>query len=277
MRQKILIGGTIILLAGIWLLWFVGGKALDKKMASALPEKIAQIDTDQDGLADWEEVLWQTDKNNPDTDGDGTSDGEEITASRDPKKAGPDDTITNPADRVNALTRNAIADKDTPLISDPSVQTSSVDLYRLDNVKIASDETKATITKYRDEFRQALRTYMEKMALNSADEVELLVNFVEKNDVKSLSELNASKNNHQELLNTLIRMEVPKSAAIIHLAILNSLKQAMMIISQMTQVTTEPLLAMKNSLLLHQQRGDWYTEMIPLNNYFLTQGINMNP
>ena len=87
MRQKILIGGTIILLAGIWLLWFVGGKALDKKMASALPEKIAQIDTDQDGLADWEEVLWQTDKNNPDTDGDGTSDGEEITASRDPKKA----------------------------------------------------------------------------------------------------------------------------------------------------------------------------------------------
>jgi len=276
-RKKILIGGGIILVAGIWLLWFLGGKALDKKMASALPEKIAQIDTDKDGLADWEEVLWKTNKNNSDTDGDGTSDSAEIAAGRDPKKAGPDDAITNPADRVNALARNAISGKNEPLVSDPATQTGSENFFRLDNIKVASNETKATITKYRDGIRQALGTYTIKMAINSADEVELLVNFVEKNDAKSLSELNASKNNHQELLDTLIGMEVPKGAAIIHLAILNSLKQTTMIISQMTQATIEPLLAMKSSLLLHQQRGEWYTEMIPLNNYFLAQGINMNP
>lgn len=50
-------------------------------------------DTDGDGLYDWEEDLWGSDKNKPDTDGDGTNDGDEIEARRDPKVAGPDDLL----------------------------------------------------------------------------------------------------------------------------------------------------------------------------------------
>jgi len=42
------------------------------------------VDTDKDGLTDWEEVLWKTDPKNPDTDGDKTLDGEEITLGRNP-------------------------------------------------------------------------------------------------------------------------------------------------------------------------------------------------
>jgi hypothetical protein len=42
------------------------------------------VDTDKDGLTDWEEVLWKTDPKNPDTDGDKTPDGEEITLGRNP-------------------------------------------------------------------------------------------------------------------------------------------------------------------------------------------------
>jgi hypothetical protein len=42
-------------------------------------------DTDNDGLKDWEEVMWATDAENPDTDGDGTYDGEEIAQKRNPK------------------------------------------------------------------------------------------------------------------------------------------------------------------------------------------------
>ena len=41
-------------------------------------------DTDQDGLKDWEEVLWKTDPNNPDTDGDGVNDGDEVVQGRSP-------------------------------------------------------------------------------------------------------------------------------------------------------------------------------------------------
>ncbi len=50
------------------------------------------IDTDQDGLLDWEEALWKTDPKKTDTDNDGTSDGEEADLNRNP-------TITNTAQK----------------------------------------------------------------------------------------------------------------------------------------------------------------------------------
>jgi len=48
-------------------------------------------DSDNDGLKDWEEVLWKTDPKNPDTDGDGTPDGEEIKTWRNPLVRAPND------------------------------------------------------------------------------------------------------------------------------------------------------------------------------------------
>ena len=44
------------------------------------------IDSDGDGLKDWEEQIYGTDPHNSDTDGDGTKDGDEITQGRDPLK-----------------------------------------------------------------------------------------------------------------------------------------------------------------------------------------------
>lgn len=51
------------------------------------------VDSDSDGLQDWEETLWGTNIFNPDSDGDGTNDKEEIDSSRNPLQAGPDDEI----------------------------------------------------------------------------------------------------------------------------------------------------------------------------------------
>jgi hypothetical protein len=53
--------------------------------------KDPSLDSDNDGLLDWEESLWGTDPKNPDTDGDGTKDGEEINLNRDPLTPGPND------------------------------------------------------------------------------------------------------------------------------------------------------------------------------------------
>ncbi|MBU6370732.1 MAG: hypothetical protein KGH93_00905 [Patescibacteria group bacterium] len=48
------------------------------------PASSIQVDTDTDGLPDWEEALYGTDPHNPDTAGDGMTDGEKIQESRDP-------------------------------------------------------------------------------------------------------------------------------------------------------------------------------------------------
>lgn len=49
------------------------------------------IDTDNDGLKDWEEELYKTDPYNPDTDGDGYLDGEEVNSGHNPLIKAPND------------------------------------------------------------------------------------------------------------------------------------------------------------------------------------------
>lgn len=58
-------------------------------------------DTDNDGLADWQEEIYKTDPDNPDTDGDGYLDGEEVRAGYDPLKPAPGDKIKTEAQMVN--------------------------------------------------------------------------------------------------------------------------------------------------------------------------------
>jgi len=65
----------------------------DQNQKLIIAQSQVQTDTDNDGLKDWEEVLWRSDINNPDTDGDGTSDGDEVAQKRDPTKVGPDDEL----------------------------------------------------------------------------------------------------------------------------------------------------------------------------------------
>lgn len=70
-------------------------------------------DSDNDGLADWEEELWGTDPNVADTDGDGTPDGEELDAGRDPNVAGPDDARKT-SDVATRTASSSAASKNSP-------------------------------------------------------------------------------------------------------------------------------------------------------------------
>jgi len=104
-----IIVGILLLLIGI----SIGGYlVLGSKIASLkgnsgqLSEQSSEIaeagqkDTDGDGLADWQEVLFGTDKDNPDTDGDGYLDGEEVLSYYDPLKPGPNDKLLESSARL---------------------------------------------------------------------------------------------------------------------------------------------------------------------------------
>ena len=87
------IGGAIAMGTGETLI----GKAepgtpdVSRKNIAALAALAGANDSDNDGLKDWEEEIYQTDPAKPDTDGDGTPDGDEVGANRDPLVAGPND------------------------------------------------------------------------------------------------------------------------------------------------------------------------------------------
>ena len=78
-----------------------GADQVNLTIKNNLDKQLDPKDTDGDGLPDWQEEIWGSDKNNPDTDGDGTTDGKEVNENRNPTVAGPDDKILS--DREIAL------------------------------------------------------------------------------------------------------------------------------------------------------------------------------
>jgi len=79
---------------------------------AALGAAALVLDSDGDGLKDWEEELWKTDIHNPDTDGDGTSDSEEIKIGRNPLRQAPNDELDKEsvASKVNPEAKKNISD-----------------------------------------------------------------------------------------------------------------------------------------------------------------------
>jgi hypothetical protein len=64
-----------------------------QSQTALLKNQLSDSDSDSDGLKDWEETLWNTDKNNPDSDADGVKDGDEVKIGRNPAKKGPNDKL----------------------------------------------------------------------------------------------------------------------------------------------------------------------------------------
>src|SRR3989344_2433154 len=93
-KVGIAIGLLAIICLGYW--WFSPSPTPQESSVIAIKSQTLEspeIDTDKDGLRDWEEVLWHSNPNIADTDKDGTPDGAEVMTQRDPNKAGPDDII----------------------------------------------------------------------------------------------------------------------------------------------------------------------------------------
>jgi len=73
----------------------------EKSLSSALTDA-NNIDTDGDGISDWQEVLYGTNPKKADTDGDGTNDSDEIKGNRDPLKANTAPTGQTPNDLIDS-------------------------------------------------------------------------------------------------------------------------------------------------------------------------------
>jgi hypothetical protein len=101
-----IIVGVLVLLIGISIGGYLVLKSktsqadLLEQMAQNLNEQNIIDDPDHDGLAGWEEKIYNTDPNNPDTDGDGYLDGEEVAAGYDPTKPAPNDKLEDASSQL---------------------------------------------------------------------------------------------------------------------------------------------------------------------------------
>lgn len=259
--KKILVLIAVIVVAGVgaWLITSDGSNSDGSALIGTQAEDSVSAnerDTDNDGLADWEEALWNTDKNDPDTDGDGDEDGDEVKDGRHPKIAGPNDQVNQqrvdviysqdavvPTNRTNEAWKELlpymasyisvtggdkeIADEKLQEISEKISRKAQKEADTINRKKIADLQIKNNpnfqdIDTY---FSNTIQVLGEYYATTNIDD-ELLI-FAQATaggsiDQSKLAQLEVVATDYRVLVNKLLDISVPESLASIHVEVVNN-------------------------------------------------------
>lgn len=205
----------------------------------------SKIDTDGDGLRDWEEGIWETDPNNPDSDNDGMNDGDEVAANRDPNKTGADTLTDSRIASVytgykqyslqNVNITKQISDKILPHALALANQQSSGQAMNAENtdlfIKMITDEYDIQTKTYTIEDLQVVESNQTTLADYFINILEATNNVLENqagNEVAiildQIDEINIKKQqrNYRSFIADLRNMKVPSPLAVQHVTVLNN-------------------------------------------------------
>ncbi len=282
-KARFFLVGLVLLAAGIAVILYF---FWPRRQPAPLPERVAlnlrqdqieklRLDTDGDGLKDWEEALYRTDPQNPDTDGDGTPDGREAADNRDPLKAGPDDTLTSPTpleisgkepdtNLTRDFTRTFLRKPLAQIIAgeEADIDTRAVERYaeRLARQSVLADAarfTKADIKISPADTTEAIVQYFtafgavfDMLAKRGKNEVDITVDAFKTQNYGALAALTFYPDAYARAVTELKNTSAPQSVADFHLAILNYLPKFKRSVELMQKAEVDPILAM---LAMHER------------------------
>lgn len=244
--------------------------------AEKIFKSLADKDSDNDGLKDWEESLWKTDPNLRDTDKDGTSDSDEVKQNRNPTVKGPKDKLVDYplVTSKNTFENNQKLDYTARFARDvfsrymtlkqagvpitPAEQEHLAELiaedyeggvpakrYKESDLKIGPDDSSISIKIYGNEMGLAIFAN----SFGSRNEGVILKESLEKDDPRIAEELLKISGAYKKILGESLKVIVPPSAVPIHLKVLNAYSEIIVIIDGMAKVFDDPLtslIAIKN-------------------------------
>lgn len=230
------------------------------------------LDSDEDGLRDWEEVIWETDPENPDTDGDGTKDGEEVRLERDPLKAGPDDKLeVKPADErkpttlteeiaqnlsTRYLTTKGLSDGE-PLSADQKNQIAeslSEDIQaKVDAIKDVYTQSDIIVSPNKNprDYANNLGVALQKNGGNSSlpTELDMVKAAAETKDMTKLERISQYIAWYKNIIVFLKKESVPSAYAAMHLDFLNAINNLKIADEHMLRLADDPVAASIGAML----------------------------
>ena len=212
---------------------------------------LIERDTDGDGVKDWEESLWGTDKNNPDTDGDGEGDEEEIATLRAEKNGGAPTSLSdlNETDQfAREFFATTIALSESGNLSNASISSLTENyasgaiswkqetVFTSDNLKTVAVSTTSKTT-YEADITKILNTYN----IGSIDYINKLPAYIEDRDAESLAVLQQTAEIYSGAVTSLLEISVPTDATPAHLTLINSLENHYEIIDSIIKIDSNPI------------------------------------
>lgn len=238
--------------------------------AEAVARSAETLDSDNDGLKDWEETLWETNPENSDSDGDGTTDGQEVAENRDPTKAGPDDTyVFSPTDSsvhpstsstqefsetgiisqillseyvAAAQESGALTPESVAMVADRTaeqarlflegIETSPLDLSVMSDLSVTQDSSSPALKTYGN----ALGSILSQQPSPEENEWSVFLKFIRGQDIATMRELAPVAHRYEVMADELKTMTVPERIAEAHLSFLNSVEETARALRHMTIV-----------------------------------------
>lgn len=254
------------------------------EFASETPSDMLLLDSDNDGLYDWEEILWGTDPVNPDTNGDGVLDGQEITARRKAlqEESGQIDTnetftytdalaqqmflfvATNP--NIDSVNLNAFADAITS------------DVFRLEifNFLESSSLVTDTSVSVQEYHKNVFNTLSELRTLEHdllIIEPYMMFEGDEMYRQKMIDQIDAYK----KILNDFLEVPVFQGAEQLHLNIANSFVQTITILEiVLFNVFNDPVIALSAINQYDQVNTNFLNNINMLTQFFIQTGVVYN-
>jgi len=216
-----------------------------------------ETDTDDDGLKDWEEILWKTDPNKEDTDGDNTSDAEEIKINRDPTIKGPADKLTRVVtSQTSELAENLFGyylntrktEGDIlPGVSEKIVENAlkeaskprEYNLILEKDLSIIKTNTLESHKKYGKDLATSL-SFME----SNVNEIQILAVALESKEDSDIASLDPAIKSYREVLSKMIEIQVPSELSSKHLKLINATIKVITDIEAMRGLFSDSLLAL---------------------------------
>lgn len=249
--KKVMIAATALAVLIGWIFWMpttdifkLKNIEFGKKQQSAAEEAKktnADLDADNDGLKDWEELLWRTDPQNSDSDSDGTPDGEEIKAGRSPATHGPDDLLSSISFRASSSTpaefnltrsisRALITEYLAAKNSNASIEGLGEKLLAQTGLPPFEDKfTPNDILIGRDDSPGAAKSYLNSVGRITAAEYKKMNGVLEtfseiqsEADYPLLDKLSADAAAYESIAREIKKLKAPASLASIHLDIINT-------------------------------------------------------
>lgn len=231
-------------------------------------EASTELDSDGDGLKDWEEELWGLNPYNPDTHGTGLGDLAYVEQERARVAEVPTtilgiyDANTASGERPSSsalagqiLISQLFASKEAGIaIPDSSIRLASeialsdfetnysYTLYTAGNILTASGDTIPTIRAYGNAVGQALKT---PSGQEAPHELSVLLSYAQTSNTASFKEqMDAVLANYDRSIANLLNVPAPPSFVSLHTSLINSLVRVRTDLSFMGSVDTNPILAL---------------------------------
>jgi hypothetical protein len=272
-------------------------------------QEFKALDSDNDGLKDWEEALWKTDPNKIDTDGDGTNDAEEIKTNRDPVKPNTAKIGSTPSDQMDSelIAANKKADEEFNKLSDTeklsrtffsqylaSKSASGVSLtesdkqiildtavsmtegsntpkYSASDIKITNNLSSTTIKEYGNTLSQAFftGTSQEKVA----NEMDIVSQAAQTEDEKILDDLNPIIESYNKTISKILLISVPTDATIMHLKFLNDITSLKTSIEKLKKLFSDPVQAISGIDSYQNSVSELRKDLTTIKNYFIKNNV----